>query len=112
VDATNPDNAKTAERRAHSRQSVAWTGRIMVKNAASVSCAVLNVSERGAKLRLRQPVALPAYFTLSIDNFGEAPVTLLGVDDGVVARVGFLDDPQEVRRFFRHALAAFRPESK
>lgn len=105
------ERRKTAvgvERRAHPRQAVAWAGRIVVKNLPSVSCAVMNVSARGARLRLRQPIELPSHFSLAIDKAGELPAELLGQDQGVVVRVGFLDDADGVRIRFRHLLAAFR----
>lgn len=95
------------ERRRHGRTAVAWHGRIMIAQAPSVACVVMNVSERGAKLRLRLPIDLPGGFVLSIDRFGDLQVELLDQEQAVV-RVGFLDPPAKIRKFFRNQLPAFR----
>ncbi|MCC7045638.1 MAG: hypothetical protein IT562_02900 [Alphaproteobacteria bacterium] len=102
-----PAKAVTDERRRHGRSAVAWHGRIMISQAPSVACVVLNVSERGAKLRLRLPIDLPGGFVLSIDRFGDLQVELLDQEQAVV-RVGFLEPPAKIRKFFRNQLPAFR----
>jgi hypothetical protein len=95
------------ERRRHGRSAVAWHGRILISRLPSVACVVLNVSERGAKLRLRLPIDLPGGFVLSIDRFGDLQVELLDQEQAVV-RVGFLDDPEKIKKFFRYQLPVFR----
>jgi len=98
------------ERRRDRRSSVAWHGQVLVDGAPSVECAVLNVSLRGAKLRLRLPIDLPPTFTLSIARFGELPAELLDQNQAVV-RVGFLVEPDAVKRFFRNQLPQFRDDA-
>jgi hypothetical protein len=102
--------AMQEERRAFPRQAVAWAGKIKIAGAPSVACVVLNVSERGARLRLRLPIDLPASFALWIERFGELPVELLEQEQAVV-RVAFLEEPERVRKFFRNSLPAPRQES-
>ena len=68
-----------------------------------MECAILNVSARGAKLRLRLPIDLPGGFVLSIARFGELQCEVLEQEQAVV-RVGFLDPPEKIREFFRHQL--------
>lgn len=107
--AIRPQPVVREERRAHPRQAVAWAGKIMVKGAPSVACVVLNVSERGARLRLRLPIDLPGGFTLWIDRFGELPVEVLDQEQSVV-RVAFLEEPERVRKFFRNTLPVARKD--
>jgi hypothetical protein len=105
-----PQPVVREERRAYPRQAVAWAGKIMVKGKPSVACVVLNVSERGARLRLRLPIDLPGGFTLWIDRFGELPVEVLDQEQSVV-RVAFLEEPERVRKFFRNTLPLARKEN-
>ncbi len=91
------------KRRRHGRTAVAWHGRILIGLESAGECAVLNVSARGAKLRLRLPVDLPGGFVLSIPRFGELQCEVLEQQQAVV-RVGFLDPPEKIREFFRHQL--------
>lgn len=111
VPAPKPLRAVADERRTHPRQAVAWAGKIMIQNSPSVACVVLNVSERGARLRLRLAIDLPAAFTLWIDRFGELECELLDQEQAVV-RVGFIEDPERVRKFFRNALPALRRQDQ
>lgn len=93
----------TAKRRRHARTAVAWHGRILIGQQSAGECAVLNVSARGAKLRLRLPIDLPGGFVLSIPRFGELQCEVLEQQQAVV-RAGFLDPPEKVLEFFRHQL--------
>lgn len=99
---TNPPPAK-AERRRSRRTSVGWHARVLVGQNPSVECAVLNVSERGAKLRLRLPIDLPGGFVLSISRFGELQCEVVEQQQAMV-RVGFIDPPEKIRAFFRDQL--------
>jgi hypothetical protein len=101
---SNPPPAK-AERRRSRRTSVGWHARVLIDQNPGVECAVLNVSERGARLRLRHPVDLPGGFVLSISRFGELKCEMVEQAQAVV-RVGFIDPPEKVRAFFRGQLPA------
>ena len=92
-----------AERRRHGRTAVAWHGRILIGRDSAGECAILNVSLRGAKLRLRLPIDLPGGFVLSIPRFGNLQCEVLEQQQAMV-RVGFLDPPGKIREFFRHQL--------
>ena len=100
------DQPEDANRRRDRRTAVGWYGRILVGHMPSVECAVLNVSTRGAKLRLRLPIDLPGGFVLSIARFGELNCEVLEQEQAVV-RVGFIDPPEKIREFFRHQLPQF-----
>lgn len=91
------------KRRRHGRTAVGWHARILIGQESAGECAVLNVSSRGARLRLRLPVDLPGGFVLSIPRFGELQCEVLGQEQAVV-RVGFIDPPEKIREFFRHQL--------
>jgi len=94
---------KNADRRRNRRTSVGWHARVLIGQDPSVECAVLNVSERGAKLRLRLPIDLPGGFVLSISRFGELQCEVLEQEQAMV-RVGFIDPPEKIRAFFRDHL--------
>lgn len=98
-----------AERRRSRRTSVGWHARVLISQAPAVECAVLNVSDRGAKLRLRLPIDLPGGFVLSISRFGELQCEVLEQEQAVV-RVAFVDPPEKVRATFRNQLPAATDE--
>ena len=100
-----------ADQRIHARQVVAWHASILISKSRKIACVVLNVSAGGARLRLRDAVDLPGSFTLSIDRFGYLPVELLDQAQKEI-RVAFLDDPERVRKLFRHSLPIFRDAGK
>ncbi len=91
------------ERRRARRTAVGWHGRVLIGQSPSVECAILNVSLRGAKLRLRLPIDLPGGFVLSIARFGELHCEVLEQEQAIV-RVGFIDPPRKIQEFFRHQL--------
>lgn len=91
------------ERRRARRIAVGWHARVVIGQAPSVECAVLNVSLRGAKLRLRLPIDLPGGFTLSIPRFGDFSVEVMEQQQAIV-RVAFLDPPEAIQRLFRGQL--------
>lgn len=91
------------ERRRARRTAVGWHGRVLIGVQPSVECAVLNVSLRGAKLRLRLPIDLPGGFVLSMPRFGDLQCEVLEQEQAIV-RVGFLDPPRKIQEFFRHQL--------
>jgi hypothetical protein len=97
------DQPAGEKRRRHGRTAVGWHARILIGQESAGECAVLNVSSRGAKLRLRLPVDLPGGFVLSIARFGDLQCEVLEQQQAVV-RVGFIDPPGKIREFFRHQL--------
>jgi hypothetical protein len=54
------------ERRKAARESGPFPGVLNLYNRQSVACTVVNISEGGAKLRLRTDMRLPKEFSLTI----------------------------------------------
>lgn len=90
---------QTTDRRRNRRSSVVWAAQVILDAQDKVEAAVLNLSLRGAKLRLTAQTALPEAFILHFAKFGPVAVRLLG-QNGREARVAFLHDADRSRQLF------------
>ena len=91
-------------RRAFTRSSVVWTGRIQAGEQES-DCVILNISANGAKLQLPEGAVFPDDVVLYVDRFDGLEASIRW-RKGRRMGVKFLREPDDVRKMLGSALSA------
>lgn len=93
----NPESsAVTQERRRHRRRSGFWSAQLETTAGHRLDCIVLDVSDSGARLRIKHPVLGGDVMTLSGKRFDPRGVRVAWIS-GERAGLVFLSPPNEAR---------------
>jgi hypothetical protein len=84
-----------AEKRRHKRRSGMWSGRLELGQNQRVGCVVLDLSDGGAKLMLKEPVARGKIVTLISERVGSRGGRIAWAD-GKRVGIEFLEGSAEV----------------
>lgn len=87
------------DRRRSRRSSVIWAATAIVNDSEKLDCVVLNISARGAKIRLATMTELPEAFILHFAKFGPVDVRRLS-HNGREVRVVFAHDAAKSKAIF------------